>query len=162
MRRLKYMLFVAFILPYSLTFGFEEPKFIDFEGNTKSIQDFNNPDKWTVLMIWAHNCHICNKEAQSYSFFHEGNESAQILGLSIDGLKQKKKAENFIVSHDLSFPNLLGEPEVVMSYYASLTSSRFIGTPTFMLFSPNGKLMAAQAGAVPPEVIDNYIKQNSK
>ena len=115
----------------------------------------------TVLMIWRHDCHVCNQEAATYSFFHEDNEQIQVVGLSTDGMEKKEQAENFIRNHDLSFDSMIGELPSVMLYYQKNTGARFIGTPTFMVFNPQGELKAAQAGAIPPEVISKFISQQA-
>jgi peroxiredoxin len=159
---IKYLLFVFLVVQISSGFALEQKQFNDFDGNPKSVEEFFISDKWTVLMIWRHDCHICNQEVAGYSFFHEDNQQAQVIGLSTDGMAKKDKAEKFITTHDLSFDNIIGELGSVMSYYQNNTGSRFIGTPSFMVFSPNGELKAAQAGAVPPDVISNFINSQSK
>lgn len=157
----KYLLFVFLYFQISSGFALEQKHFFDFDGNPKSVEEFFTPDKWTVLMIWRHDCHICNQEVVGYSFFHEDNQQVQVIGLSTDGMTKKDKAEKFITTHDLSFDNIIGELRSVMRYYQNQTGSRFIGTPSFMIFNPNGELKAAQAGAVPPDVISNYINSQS-
>lgn len=112
-------------------------------------------------MIWRHDCHVCNEEAAGYAFFHDGNERTQVLGLSMDGMMDKNGAEAFIDNHDLPFTNLLGEPGAVATYFQGMTGQRFRGTPSYLVFAPSGKLMAAQGGAVPPEVISEFIKSRS-
>ena len=141
-------------------FADQSKPFVDFSGNPRSVEEFFDAEKWTIVMVWRHDCHICNNEAESYAFLHDGNETIQVLGLSIDGQDHKKEAKNFIVSHGLPFENLLGELEVVGEYYQNLTGRRFIGTPTFLFFNPEGQLMANRVGAVRPEVFRNFISRS--
>jgi hypothetical protein len=47
-----------------------------------------------------------------------------------------------------------------MLYYAIQTQSQFRGTPSILLFGPDGELRAAQAGAVPTTSIEAYIAKN--
>jgi len=136
--------------------------FSDFAGQQRSIESYAGGGKWLVVMIWAHDCHVCNQEAESYAQFHVAHKDkdATMLGVSIDGQAQKADAEAFIKRHDLPFPNLIGEPQTTMLYYMMETQSRFSGTPSIMVYDPQGKLVAAQAGAVPPEVIEDFIAKN--
>lgn len=141
----------------------DDPVFTDFAGESRSIESYAGDGKWLVVMIWAHDCHVCNMEAETYAQFHEAHKDkdAHMLGISMDGKEKKAEAEAFIQRHDLPFPNLIGEPQTTMLYYLTLTQSPFRGTPTILLYGPDGKLKAAQAGAVPVEVIEAYIAKNS-
>lgn len=136
--------------------------FRDFDGQPRTVESFAGDGKWLVVMVWAHDCHVCNVEAESYAQFHEDHKDgkATVLGLSLDGADGRAEAEAFIARHDLPFPNLIGEPEATMLYYAMQTQSQFRGTPSILLFGPDGELRAAQAGAVPTTSIEAYIAKN--
>ena len=140
----------------------EDAPFTDFAGQPKTIESFAGDGRWLVVMIWAHDCHVCNMEAENYAQFHTAHkdQDASVLGVSLDGQAKKAEAEAFIQRHDLPFPNLIGEPAVTMLYYAMLTESQFLGTPTILLYGPDGRLKAAQAGAVPVASIEAYMAKN--
>jgi peroxiredoxin len=141
----------------------EDTLFHDFDGQPRSVESFTGNGKWLIVMIWAHDCHVCNQEAESYAQFHEEHkdDNARVLGISLDGAANKADAEAFIARHDLPFPNLIGELTPTMLFYSMQTQSQFRGTPTLLLFDPAGKLRAAQAGAVPTSSIEAYIAKNS-
>ena len=110
-------------------------------------------------MIWASDCHVCNQEAKGYVKFNKAHKDkdAFILGISMDGRERKAEAVAFIKRHGVDFTNLIDEPENVTALYGTLTGQPFVGTPTFLVFSPAGELLAAQAGAVPTDVIESFI-----
>jgi peroxiredoxin len=137
--------------------------FTDFAGEPRSIESYTGDGKWLVVMIWAHDCHVCNIEAESYAQFHEAHKDrdARMLGISLDGQAKKAEAEAFVERHALPFPNLIGEPAAVMLHYMMLTESSFLGTPTLLVYGPDGKLKAAQAGAVPVESIERFMEKNA-
>ena len=137
--------------------------FTDFDGQPRTIESFAGDGKWLVVMIWAHDCHVCNMEVENYAHFHETHKdnNARILGVSMDGQAKRAEAEAFSERHDLPFPNLIGEPATMMLHFAQLTGSSFRGTPTILLFDPEGTLTAAQAGAVPPESIEKFIARQA-
>ena len=141
----------------------DEMTFTDFNGEPRTIESYAGDGRWLVVMVWAHNCHVCNQEAEAYAQFHEAhrNNDAHVIGVSIDGAANRADAEEFIARHDLPFPNLIGEPERVMLKYLILTQSQFRGTPSVLLYGPDGTLRAAQAGAVPVASIEAYIARNS-
>lgn len=141
----------------------DEAVLTDFDGRPQTIQDHAGKGKWLVVQYWAHDCGICNQEAPNYARFHDehAEHDAQVLGISIDGAGNRAEAEAYIARHELTFPNLIGEPVPVMLNFMSLTQESFRGTPTFLLYSPDGTLKAAQAGAVPVASIEAYIARNS-
>jgi len=133
--------------------------FKDFSGQPNKIEHFAGKGKWLVVMIWAENCHVCNEEVSEYIAFHNRHENidASVLGISIDGEESQAAAKAFLARHKPSFPNLISEPEDFMAYYAEIGGGPFKGTPTILLYTPEGTLSAAQAGAVPIRIIENYI-----
>lgn len=128
----------------------------------ETIDNHSEPGKWLIVMIWASDCEICKREVGSYQQFHDRHQQvdARVLGISIDGSGRKTEALGFINRHQLEFVNLLGEPETITAYYQLITGSRWIGTPSFLIFAPGGELKAAQAGGVPVEVVENFIASN--
>ena len=137
--------------------------FQDFNGKTQKIESYLGKGKWTVVMIWASDCHVCNHEAHEYVDFHmvHSDTDATVLGISLDGESRKKEAEKFISKHSVDFPNLIAEPETVARFYHEMSGEGFRGTPTFLVYSPSGELKAASAGAVPTASIEDFIKKNS-
>lgn len=135
----------------------------DFKNTPKSIKDYTGKGKWLLVMFWASDCHICNKEAHQYVDFHftHSDKDATVLGISTDGKARFKAAQNFIKKHSIDFPNLIGEFEDVAHVYQSYANSPLSGTPGFLLFNPKGKLLAASLGAVPPETIEDFMAKNS-
>ena len=162
--RLPSRLFFILLLMLAAPVYANEGVFKDFEGNERRIDSFGGNGNWLVLMIWAHDCRICDQEVGSYEVFHHnsGDKNIRILGLSIDGESKKQKAVNFIDRHDLTFPNLIGELDDVMAYYRTQTRSMFVGTPSILLFDPTGEIKAVQVGPASPEAIEEFIAKSSK
>ena len=140
-----------------------EPGLYDLKGQDRDLAEYTGKGQWLVAMIWASDCHVCNQEAHQYVDFYEQNKekNATLLGISMDGPSGKAAAEAFIERNGVTFPNLLGEPETVAGLYTALTGGEWIGTPTFLIFAPDGRLMAAQAGAAPAGLIADYIERKS-
>ncbi len=135
----------------------------DMQGNITALEARLVPDKWNVVMIWASDCHVCNQEAAQYSDFHMVHEDddAVVLGFSMDGEEGKADAEGFINRHELQFPNLIGDVRTVATWYQDNTGEAFRGTPTFVVIDGNGKVQAAQPGAVPTATIEKFIDSKS-
>ena len=135
----------------------------DMRGNITTFDAQQTPGQWTVVMIWASDCHVCNQESGQYSKFytqHAGRD-ANMIGISIDGQPGKKAAEAFILRNGVVFPNLIGDVQTVSRWYQMETGESFRATPTLVVFGPNGKVKAAQPGAVPSAIIEQFIAANS-
>lgn len=133
----------------------------DMSGNPKEIKDFIEQGKWLVVMIWASDCHVCNAEAHNYVAFHELHHDidAKVLGITVDGEDNKGAAEAFIKRHKLNFPNLIAEGAQVAELYTDLTGVNLAGTPAFLIYGPEGNLQAQQVGAVPTDLIEDFMQQ---
>lgn len=137
---------------------------LDFDGKPSAIENYAGKGKWLVVMLWASDCHVCNQEVHQYTAFHKkhADKDAVVLGVSLDGAEKKKDAIAFLSRHKVNFPSLIGEPEVVAGMYQDLTGSQWVGTPTFMVYTPHGELIGAQVGAIPPATIESFIERESK
>ena len=132
----------------------------DMRGQITTLAAQQTPGQWTVVMIWASDCHVCNEEVGEYVKFHNRHAggSAQVVGMSIDGWSGRKDVDAFIARHEVNFPNVIGDVDTVARWYAAETGEAFRATPTFVVFGPAGEIRAAQAGAVPPDVIEEFIR----
>lgn len=155
-----WLLLLLLLVP-TLTIAQKGPGVImpDLEGNFHGLSEYTGQGKWTVVMMWASDCHACNEEAHQYVAFHEAhkNNDATVLGISLDGKQKLGDAKQFVSRHEVSFPNLIDEPVKVTQFYSAMTGQAFVGTPTFMVFDPGGKLRGAQVGAVPTKIIEAFI-----
>ncbi|MCK4707037.1 MAG: TlpA family protein disulfide reductase [Gammaproteobacteria bacterium] len=132
----------------------------DVDGKTHNVNQYIGQGKWTVVVFWAHDCHICNLEIEQMTFFHDDHskKDATVLGISMDGFKQVKKSKAFIERHELNFPNLLIEQS--QAEFRKFGGGGFVGTPTFYLYNPAGELLAKNIGPVSPEDLEKFIKAN--
>ena len=135
----------------------------DFKGNPSAISNYTGKGKWTAVILWASDCHVCNVEAEQYIQFHEEykNKHIEMLGISTDGKQKLDAAKAFIKRHDVTYPNLIGEFDEVAAMYESLSGGPWIGTPTILVFDPKGELQAAQPGAVPVSLITAFIDEKT-
>jgi len=138
-------------------------KLYDFNGSPASLDHYTGKGKWLVVVFWASDCKVCNEEAGSYARFHNKNKTrnAVMLGVSMDGESKKAAAIEFIKRHGIDFPNLIGEPGDVSALYTRLTYEIWLGTPMFLIYSPAGKLVASQVGAIPVSRIEEFIKSRT-
>ena len=154
---------LAFLVGLSQT-TLGDGRFTDFEGEAAQFSDYLPEDRWLAVMIWSWTCPICANEMPGYARLHDRHQDGQltVLGISLDGSAAVMEAWAFAEEHGAAFPNLLGEGEDVAQFFHEQTGQPLIGTPTFLLYAPGGKLKAVQAGPVPPEGIEAFIKSQKE
>lgn len=162
MRRVKYS-WVALGLFVLIGLGqtsFAEDGFTDFEGEAAQFSDYVHEDRWLVVMIWSWTCPICAKEMPGQARLHERHKDGRlaVLGISLDGPAAVMEAWGFAEERGVTFPNLIAEGEAVARFFYQQTGQPLRGTPTFLLYAPGGELKAVQAGPVPPEGIEAFIR----
>lgn len=132
------------------------------DGTMHMLQEYTNKGKWLVVMFWAYDCSACNAEAESYNELHNRRKDTdlELLGISLDGWKNKDESDQFIKRHKLNFPNLIGESEQVNAMFARLSGKNLVGVPGIFIYGPKGELKAAEIGAVPVSLIEKYVAGN--
>jgi peroxiredoxin len=139
----------------------EESPLTDLQGNSRSIGEFTGRGQWTVVMIWASSCGICQREAPKFEAFHQQNkdDDARVVGLSVDGADGVVGAREFVAENGLSFVNLLGDGEQVAAMFYDATGEHLIGTPGFLVFGPDGQLRTYQVGMIEVSVLERFMQQ---
>lgn len=124
-----------------------------------SLETLVGKGKWTVVEVWASDCRACRGSIHETINFEAANPDVDVVGISLDGSGGKANAEKFIDEFGLDFTNLLSDPSEFDKYLYSTAKESFIGTPTFMVYNPAGKLLAVQAGAITEEALSAFIKR---
>lgn len=133
----------------------------DFSGHVRTIGDYTGKNKWLLVMIWEYDCSVCNSVVHNYvdfQTFHRDTD-ATVLGISADGRGKQQAAERFLDRHNVNFPNLIGESRGVARLYTELTAKRWLGSPSFLLYNPVGKLARSWVGPVPIATLENYMRR---
>ena len=126
-----------------------------------NFSDYIGKGKWTVLEIWRHDCPACRKTIHHIADFDaiSENYNAQVIGVSSDGMPKKALAQEFVDNHALEFPNLLSTPIEIDQLIRAYSPQSFIGTPTVMLFTPEGESVGVVVGPVTTEQLSTYFEQ---
>ncbi len=145
----------------SAAFAADELKTID--GDAAGLQSSLIAGKWNLVMIWSTNCGVCRTETPRLSDLYDEEMDGDItlLGISIDGFEATDEVKQFASDYDMRFPTLLGEFITVASEYTTLSQEELRGTPTFMLFDPEGALAAVNPGPVRPEAVREFVAKRN-
>lgn len=128
----------------------------DFDGKQRPVREFIGQGRWVIVVAWSKDCPICKRDIHHMTFFHDEhkNQDARVLGLSVDGVENRKAAQAFIDDHDLNFPNLIGGPEDA----TRLSGQPFVGTPTYYFFDPDGRFVGGRVGSVTQAQAEDMIR----
>jgi len=136
--------------------------FSDIDGKKDSIMNHIGKDKWTIVEVWESNCAACRVHMPDMVKFDGKLKNARILSVSLDGQKGIEAAEDFIAEYDMKFPTILTNFVEMNIWMRKSIGESLMGTPTFILFDSEGKLVAAQPGIVSTESLEKFITENSK
>jgi len=133
------------------------------DGQPVNLESLTGQGKWTLVMIWATACILCQSQKPIISAFHEKHKDsdAHVVGIALDGVKNIGKVKRYIDQHDVTFPNYVSQMKSAASHYLGVTEEQFRGTPTYLLFSPEGELIGKNPGLLSAEAIEDFIARKS-
>lgn len=131
------------------------------DGKYTTLSQQFEKDKWTLVMFWTTDCGICKREYPAMSEFHKQHKDidAKVIGVSLDGYSNIDEIKSHIDEMPIEFDNLVGDVSVIAFNYQTATEEAFRGTPTFLMFNPQGQLVAHNPGPVTIEILENFIKR---
>jgi len=130
------------------------------DGQQHALTRYIGQGQWVFLTVWATRCPICVDEMPDLQSFHDdfSDKNAMVLGLSIDfpsfGFPDKQVVATFMENYVLDFPNLLVDEK----QYAELGAGPLQGTPTMLVFNPEGQLVAKQLGKVSYDRLVRFMR----
>lgn len=136
--------------------------FTDIDGKKDSINNHIGKGKWTILEVWESGCVACRMHMPEMVAFDGKLKNARLLGVSLDGQDGISDAEDFIAEYDVEFPTLITNYIEMNIWMQQSIGESLVGTPTFVLFDPEGMVVAAQPGIVSVDSLEKFITQNSK
>lgn len=131
------------------------------DGKQHALSEYLGRGKWTLVNIWGPACPPCKEEIPELVLFHEEHmdKDAEVLGIAIDfpsfGYAKKHAVETFVDDYLVDFPVLLSDSRISEKIGAGLLE----GLPTTYMFSPDGRLVAKQVGAITRDIVENFINR---
>lgn len=132
-------------------------------GESLKLEDLTGNGKWTLVMFWATNCHICKLQKPDMSAFHDKHKdtTAEVIGVALDGMGRLDAVQRYIDETKPSFPSYVADSLIISSYYFGMTEDSLRGTPTYLLFNPEGELLGSNPGLLSVEAIESFIERKS-
>ncbi len=147
-------LFTFFVLIFSISST--SYAMTNLKGQPASIQAFTGKGKWLIVQAWSSNCSICNKAMPGLVKASRSFPNARVSGVSLDG--NKHTAQKFVNKHHINFPTLISNNNEFNDYLLKVADEGLRGTPTYLIFNPQGHLKAMQPGDIPPTTLQNFLR----
>ncbi|MDA0822396.1 MAG: TlpA disulfide reductase family protein [Proteobacteria bacterium] len=133
-------------------------------GDSVPLSSYFEPGKWTMVMLWTTYCGTCRSQYPSVSAFHDKHKSsdAKVIGLSLDGYSEIEKVRSYVAEKPMSFVSAVVEVAALQDAYLALTEESFTGTPTYLMFNPDGDLIAHVPGKLRMAEVERFIAENTE
>ncbi len=137
---------------------------LDLKGTPVKLSQLLGGGQWLLVMIWATDCVICMEEKPRISDFHDRYKDtmARVIGIALDGYEKKTLIERFIQKHRTTFPTFTGDLASIARSYELSTQERLRGTPTYLLYTPDGDLVGNNPGPLSDGAIARFIEKYNK
>jgi len=116
------------------------------------------PGQWTLVQLWALDCVVCEEQKPSLSALNTDYDELTVLGLSLDGLGNVVDVRERLAGKGFSFDNFIAELDSVRLQLQNSFNKKYIGTPTYILYSPKGEIVAVQAGPIDLQKLPNQLE----
>lgn len=155
---------IAFLLQFSTTSHATAFELKTLDNQPTELNEYVGQGKWVLVMLWASDCAICMQQEPAISAFHDAHQAtdAVVVGISIDGYEKINAVNGYLDRFKPNFVNLVGELDNIAASYETAAQEPFRGTPTYLLYTPQGKLVGNNPGPLRTKAIEQFIEKQSK
>lgn len=132
----------------------------DLWGNPSQINRYVGKGKWTVIKVWKSDCGICMSTMRETNAAQHSIPNTNVIGVSLDG--DARVANKSLQPLRVSFRNFVTDRHKFNRFIRKSTRRNITGYPTYLIYSPRGKLKAMQTGDVKPYELRQYISSQSR
>lgn len=131
------------------------------QSDRVNLNDYVGDGRWTLVMFWSTDCIPCEEQKPMIESFHQQHRDidARVVGIALDGMENYAGIKELVDHHNPSYPNLVVFTDVFHRQYKELTGKDFRATPTYLLFSPDGKLSGSRAGKIERAMLESVVSQ---
>jgi len=154
-------LIAALILLLPLAVYSDDITVLDKDRQSITLESIIPAGKWTLVNFWALDCSICLVEKPKIAEFARQRNDLQVIGLALDGWDSRFDVEGYLDEHKVDYLNFVVDPKSIYDEYSKFAGRSLRGTPTFLLFDKDKKLVAINAGRLYIENLRNFIDKQS-
>jgi thiol-disulfide isomerase/thioredoxin len=131
------------------------------DGKQHQMSEYIGKGKWVVFNIWGPGCPPCASEMPELQNLHDAHKDKDLIvvGMALDfpsfGYANRKEVQAFVDDNFITFPIVLGDHTTI----ESMGGGYLQGTPTTLVYNPDGKLVGMQLGEINQQVVEDFIAQ---
>ena len=150
---------LVFVLSWCVSTPAAAIDLIHTSGKPARLHAIVESDDWTLVMLWAHDCIPCERQKPMIEKYYRETKlrGLTVVGVSTDSKVLRAKAEKTYEASKTSFRNYFFEGADFSSAYGNLTGRDFLGTPTYLVYDPNGKLRGTHTGTLNRDMLDKQF-----
>lgn len=129
-------------------------RFTDIHGASVDLDTYRG--KWVVVNYWATWCPPCLEEIPELILFHDAHkdDDAVVVGISMDEAPVTTLSR-FVEENMMSYPIVQMRDDMPII-------GNVPGLPTTYMIDPTGNTVAMKVGQVTNEMLESFLKKNSK
>jgi len=124
----------------------------------QSAERMLEENKWNLVAVWALDCITCEEQKPALSQFHRTYSQLNVVGLSIDGQAALTAIRNKLAQQPVPFTNYLVDQTDINRFFDTYLQAIFYGTPTYILYSPDGQVADVHAGPLDFTSLQTILK----
>jgi hypothetical protein len=128
----------------------------DINGNPLNVANYVGKGQWLIVEAWHSRCRICMKGMPAMVQANGSFPNAKLIGVSLDG--NRRTAQGIVKRFNINFPTIVSNTREFDQYLRKVAKRPLLGAPTYLIFSPTGKLKAVQSGKLSPRDIKSYLR----
>ena len=127
------------------------PYYMEYGGKTLKLSDYSG--KIVIIDFWATWCAPCRKALPDLVELKKeyAARNVEIIGISLDEVKDRSTIESFIKEFNINYPIVLGNQSVAYKY------GNVTNIPTSFILDTEGNVVSQHVGYVAKEVYVNEI-----
>ncbi len=130
------------------------------KGKLANISNQIGKGQWTIVEAWHNKCGICMTGMPAMVKSIGTYPNTKVIGVSLDG--DARIAQRVIRKYHINFPTIMSNVTEFNAYVKKVANKKLTGVPTYMIFSPQGKVVAYQSGKITPQQLRSFIVKLSK
>lgn len=137
---------------------------VALDGASSSLAAQFNGEDWLLVMVWSTTCPICRAETPQIQALSErqAETGIRVIGIALEGQDKLAEIRRFGDELGVTYDNFTGVADDIIGAYAAATGSPFRGTPTFLLYTPDGELVGDNPGPIRPGAVERFIEKYNR
>ena len=112
---------------------------------------------WLLIQAWTLDCIECERQKPDLSKLNSEYSNFTAITLSLDGASNMNEIKSRIQSKNYSMNNYVSNIPSFREQMSTCFNKPFVGTPTYILYSPKSEVMAVKTGPIDLAAIPNQL-----